>query len=390
MKQKLLALCLSGSVLFSLAACGPQPEPQPESVQPEPAQPEPAQPEAVQPPVEIGSGEGSVTIDGLEYGAGLVMGEAAEEMDSDPDREIDRAVTPIEPCFAEKLDGTPLSEAFYFYRSTLSDTYKLAYDQLRAGVLAGQKSIAMTVPVPKEDIFDIYKKVIYDGADLFWAETNGSRYYYNSQGLITEFQPGYNDLVNDLEGSKAKMEQATLEALGDMWSLPTDVEKVKYAHDYLTHVTTYDMGAPYNQTAYSPLVNGRSVCAGYSHALQYLLQKVGVPCTYIVGGVSSGGHAWNQVCLGGEYYAMDVTWDDPLGATPEQYYYNYFNITDNTLSATHVRLPISEPAPWAAGTACSYPNAFAGGAYGTDFAAINGRLPEKVSGGQMADNPYLG
>ena len=105
---------------------------------------------------------------------------------------------------------------------------------------------------------------------------------------------------------------------------------------------------------------------------------------------SGGFHAWNLVQLDGEYYAMDVTWDDPLGSPPERYKYDYFNLTDQAMSADHVRLEISASLPVAAGTACSFPNAFGGTAYGTDFASILGTMPEKVSGGAAVEkNPYL-
>lgn len=370
MKRRMLAICMAGGLMLGMAACG-------EST--------PAQQSAQ------GQENITVVIDGQEYGAGLLLGEVEGEMDSDPDREIERAPVPIAPCFGTKLDGTVLGEEFYFYRSTLDDTAKQAYDQLRGGILEGKAAITMTVPVTKEDIFDIYKKVIYDGADLFWAETNGARYRYNKSGLVTEFHPGYNDLAAEREANQEKLEAAAAEALADLWSLPTQVEQVKYAHDYLTHTVTYDLNAPYTQTAYSALVNGRSVCAGYSHAFQYLMQKMGIPCAFMLGGANGGYHAWNQVKLGEEFYAMDVTWDDPLGSPPDKYYYNYFNITDDTISATHTRMEISSPIPWARGTAFSYQNAFVGDAYGTDFDAIVGVMPQvEENSPPPADNPYLG
>ena len=48
------------------------------------------------------------------------------------------------------------------------------------------------------------------------------------------------------------------------------------------------------------------VCAGYAHAFQYCMQKLGIPAAYIVG-YAGEAHAWNLLQLGGEYYCMDVT-----------------------------------------------------------------------------------
>jgi len=376
MKTKFLSALLAAALSLSLCACGSQPSPPAESA-----------PQA-QPPQLMET----VTVDGVELGMGLQLEEEpAAAMDENPDRTIDRAVEPIRPVPAQMLDGTPLSTDLYHYRSLLDTTAQQAYDLLRAGMLKGEKKIKMTVPIKTGDIFDIYKKILYDSPELFWVQTGGMRYWHNKKDEVTFLEPGYNDLVNDIEGNTAKLEAAAAEALADIWSLPTQAEKAKYAHDYLTHSITYTFDCPYDQTAYSALVNGQSVCAGYSHAFQYLMQKMGIPCTYVLGYAAGGYHAWNLVQLDGEYYAMDVTWDDPLGSPPDRYKYNYFNLTEQAMSADHVRAGVSAALPVASGTACSFPNAFGGTAYGTDFASIVGTMPEKVSGGEAAveKNPYL-
>ena len=384
MKNKALTLLLALYTLLSIVACSSQESPAPPA--------ESKEPEAT---VQERSGQvmETVTVNGTQLGMGLRMeDEAAAAMDENPDREIDRAVEPIKPSPAASLDGTPLTNDFYYYRNTLDPVKQQAYDLLRSALLKGEKEIEMTVPIQKSDIFDIYKKVLYDSPELVWAETNGVKYWYNKQQIVTSLTPGYNDLVNDIPGTIATLEAAAAEALADMWSLPTQAEKAKYAHDYLTHHITYAFDSPYNQTAYSALVNGQTVCAGYSHAFQYLMQKMGIPCSYILGYAQGGYHSWNLVQLDGEHYMMDVTWDDPLGSPPERYIYNYFNLTEQGISVDHIRADVSAPLPVANGTACSFQNAFGGSAYGTDFAAIVGVMPEQKqdTGNETAENPYLG
>ena len=384
MKNKALTLLLALYTLWSLVACSDQAPPAPPA--------ETKEPEA---PVQEQSGQvmETVTVNGTQLGMGLRMDdEAAAAMDENPDREIDRAVEPIKPSPAVSLDGTPLTDDFYYYRNTLDPVKQQAYDLLRSALLKGEKEIEMTVPIQKSDIFDIYKKVLYDSPELVWAETNGVRYWYNKQQIVTALTPGYNDLVNDIPGTIATLEAAAAEALADMWSLPTQAEKAKYAHDYLTHHIAYTFDSPYNQNAYSALVNGQTVCAGYSHAFQYLMQKMGIPCSYVLGYAQGGYHSWNLVQLDGEHYMMDVTWDDPLGSPPERYIYNYFNLTEQGISVDHIRDVVSASLPVANGTACSFQNAFGGNAYGTDFAAIVGVMPEQKqdTGNETAENPYLG
>ena len=87
-----------------------------------------------------------------------------------------------------------------------------------------------------------------------------------------------------------------------------------------------------NQSAYSALVNGKTVCAGYSRAFQYIMNKLNITTYYVTGKSQGESHAWNIVKLGNGYYNIDLTWDDGKIIT-----YNYFNKTDYEFSKTHER-----------------------------------------------------
>lgn len=385
MKKRIISLLSAGCILMSIAACSPT-EPSPPAVDSGVIE---------QDPSTIATNTATfkeiVTVNGIERGMGLMLEEEDGAMDEIPDREIDRAVEPIKPIPDKMLDGTPLSDDFYYYRNILDATYQQAYDQLRAALLNGEAKIAMTVPVKKSDIFNIYKMVIYDSPEIFWAEATKIRYWYNQAEIVTFIEPKYNDLVADIPGNTAKFEAAAQEALADMWSLDTELEKAKYAHDYLTHTITYSLDSAYNQTAYSALVNGETVCAGYAHAFQYLMQQMGIPCSYILGYAMGGYHAWNLVMLDGDHYAMDVTWDDPLNAPPDYYTYEYFNLSDEKISFDHVRAELSDELPAAEGILYNFETAFGEGFYGTDFDSISGYLPEVIQPSEdTSDNPYLG
>lgn len=310
----------------------------------------------------------------------LAQAVAQGAMDANPNRAIKRAAEPIRQSVGCMLDGTPLGADFYLYRETLSEQYKQAYDVIRAGLLKAEPSIEMTVPVSMDDIFNIYLMVIYDSPEFFWVETTLT-YYYNYENYVTSIEPVYNDLAADIPGNTAIVEAAAARALADMWSLESDLARAKYAHDYLTQFNDYISGCRHNQDLYSSLVNGETVCAGYARAFMYLMEKMGIRCAYIVGD-AGGSHAWNLVELDGKFYNMDVTWDDPIGATPREYYYDYFNITDEQISSDHTRDELSILLPQATDTSKSFWNAY--GAYedyGTDFGAIQGVLPKTADNG---------
>ena len=324
-------------------------------------------------------GEAGVVDESLQYGSGAVLGEAEGSIDDNPTRAVRRSTTPINQTVNTMLDGTPVPADFYMYRNTLSPQYQKAYDQICAGLMNGESSIVMSVAVPADDIGSVYWSVVYDHPELFWVSAN-MNYSYNNNGLVTEIKPGY--YSGSPSEYNAEVAANVDQALADMWALGTDIDRVKYAHDYLTNTIDYthnDM----DQSAYSGFVWKQTVCAGYAKCFQYMMHKMGIPCAVLLGDAGEA-HAWNLLYLDGDYYVMDVTWDDPIGNPANTYYYNYFNITDGEISKNHTRggrgddLNISLNLPMANGTAYNFQNYYNGSAYGTNFDGINGELPEQI------------
>lgn len=252
----------------------------------------------------------------------------------------------------------------------------------------------MNVPVHYSEISDIVFSVFYDHPELFWME-NSVNYYYNNNGEVTQLTIGTNDTAGNLRAYQQAFESAVTKVLVKANTFSTDIEKVKYVHDYLTNTIDYVYNSPLNQSAYSALVLGKTVCAGYAKAFQYCMQKLGIPAAYIVG-YAGELHAWNLVKLDGEYYNMDVTWDDPISNPPTTYYYNYFNITDSAISSDHSRDELSQKLPSANGTKYNYYSWF-GDSAGSDFNdwnAINGVIPTEYghetdeNGNYIAESDY--
>ncbi len=122
----------------------------------------------------------------------------------------------------------------------------------------------------------------------------------------------------------------------------TDYQKVKAIHDYLVLNTAYDEENLKKGTipkdsysAYGLLKNRRAVCQGYALAFKLFLEYHGIEA-YIVDGTGNGDeHAWNKIKLDGQYYNVDVTWDDPVPDKKGEVSYSYFNISDEMLAADH-------------------------------------------------------
>ena len=96
-------------------------------------------------------------------------------------------------------------------------------------------------------------------------------------------------------------------------------DKIKQVHDYLIDNITYDSDSNLDMShgIYGALVNNLAVCDGYAKSFKYILDNLGISCVEVCGvGENSNGdvenHAWNYVLLNGQWYAVDVTWDDPI------------------------------------------------------------------------------
>lgn len=119
-----------------------------------------------------------------------------------------------------------------------------------------------------------------------------------------------------------------------------DFDKELALHDYIiTHCIYKDGDFPQGDdvyTAYGALVNGEAVCNGYAEAFKLLLDCVGVESRVVAGTGNGINHAWNMVFINGEWYHVDLTWDDPIpdmGA--ENTNHIYFNVTDSMMSENH-------------------------------------------------------
>ena len=120
----------------------------------------------------------------------------------------------------------------------------------------------------------------------------------------------------------------------------TDAEVVKALHDYIVNTTRYDKD--HNAASFSAngvFYNKSAVCEGYSEAMCILCYLNGIDCRIVTGyGWHEDGtcelHAWNKVKIGGTWYNVDATWDDPTGGR-DILRYDYFLVSDETLGRDH-------------------------------------------------------
>jgi len=216
----------------------------------------------------------------------------------------------------------------------LDSTLQSMYRQVYANALAGTDAFSPVVELSPSQFRTAFMAVIGDHPELFWMDTAyGCKYLSNGNCAAIYLQ--FNSTASNLEENKQKFESAADAIVQGAQALPTDYDKEVYVHDTLISKVSYNLNAPMNQSAYSALVGGQTVCAGYARAYQYMMQKLGVPCYYCTG-FAGENHAWNIVSLDDGYYNVDPTWDDTDPNT-----YDYFNKSDSDFSTNHMRKDLS-------------------------------------------------
>lgn len=189
--------------------------------------------------------------------------------------------------------------------------------------------------VQLSEAFDAY---ISDHPEVFWLKSSFEYVQYKNR---TSVKLSFNITLDELDSAKKKFNSAINDALDGAPSGVSDYELELYANDYLVKNCSYDEEAAktseiisHENDAYGALVDKKAVCEGYSRAFQLLCNKLGVDCVSISGEGNNTPHQWNSVLLDGEWYEVDVTWND-FEKEIKVPTYDYFNLTSKKFYETH-------------------------------------------------------
>ena len=172
----------------------------------------------------------------------------------------------------------------------------------------------------------------YDRPDALWLSHLQYGYKVVQSGsavkvtdVIFDFYLEYGGLERDMH--KDMMKRAE-EIAAEAGRAPDTYSKVKAVHDLLAQVNTYgDPDENLAHTAYSALIQNDAsepVCDGYAKAFKIVCGLLDIPCVL----ASSATHMWNNVKMDdGEWYNLDLTWDDSAN---DAIGYDYFLIGSQT------------------------------------------------------------
>ena len=224
-----------------------------------------------------------------------------------------------------------------FYFEQLTEEEQLIYKELYQGVDAHAEDITVHC-MDGEQAGLILHSVIYDFPEIFWTDGSSDTLTYEESHVVVK--PTYTYSLEERAVMQAEIDAEVNVILSQISAEVSEYDKIKYIYETLVRDVDYVENAPDNQNIYSTFVRKETVCAGYTKANKYLLERLGVYCIYVLGDAAEESHAWNIVRCNGVMCYVDVTWADPLFSEDvldisEEILYDYLCCSDTMLGTTH-------------------------------------------------------
>ncbi|SKB63882.1 hypothetical protein SAMN06296386_10390 [Lachnospiraceae bacterium] len=133
----------------------------------------------------------------------------------------------------------------------------------------------------------------------------------NSKGYVSKVSLSCFENEKDFDKNYADIKETVDSILSGITDDMTDADKALYLHEALINRTTAVTNAEMRDRCEAgPLLFKRGNCFGYTLAYSYLLKRAGIESVRAY----NKAHTWSVVKLDGEWYHVDVTWDDPISS----------------------------------------------------------------------------
>ncbi len=259
---------------------------------------------------------------------------------------FNRASEPIVACMSNSCYPVYGHEGAYEYHreNVLTENEKIVYDEILESYLQFRTDLSTSLDhLTVDELNNAFKAVILDHPEIFWTRTfastnifgnvNTSRiirlnYFYSKEDAIKikeEIEPKYNAIIQEAK------------------KYNTDFDKIKYVHDKLIEIGTYEDYKSDEEGDFQSFVSifrdGRTVCSGYAYAFKYIMDNLGIKSAIIADindeNSSEESHIWNAVQSDGKWYNLDITYDDQISEERGYTCYTYFMVKNEIFYLDH-------------------------------------------------------
>lgn len=246
-----------------------------------------------------------------------------------------------------KSDPSNVSDDFMIISSgstSYSQDFLNAAAEIADGALNFEEKIYISsYNIKVDDISSLFAYVRHEYPELINISNSFSYGRYQS-GIVAYVLPNY--IFDESEKDKyfTPFYSAIDNVAAQAETLNSDFLKALFVHDYLVTNSRYateiydssfdskSLEGQFIYNAYGNLVNGFSVCQGYSFAYKAIMERLSIDVDYAVSDEMN--HIWNTVTIDGNTYHTDVTFDDPIPDVIGRVYHTSFLCTDEEITAS--------------------------------------------------------
>ena len=202
-------------------------------------------------------------------------------------------------------------------------------NQAREAIRAGFYGFCDTIDISEygvspEELSFLFSSIIKDDPYLFFVDTTMS-YSFEPGGRVLTLRPSYKIRGEEVfcawELCRDWVKMMALEAM----EYTTDTERALYLHDRICRFAEYDKALE-SDNLFSFLKSGKATCQAYTLAYIAVLRECGIKASYVASDTIE--HIWNCVKIDGEWYHVDLTWDDSAATTPGSVSRRHFLLSD--------------------------------------------------------------
>lgn len=227
------------------------------------------------------------------------------------------------------------------YYAECNDSEKTVYDTVLLNLMLGHYKINYYSDIPPTEMEELISYIIKDRRltanlaikfiNIETIEMPGIGYYY-----MLKVEDG---LLDDININNYLCRLEIEEVMSKVQADWTPMEELKYYHDYVCRRTEYIKDTENCYSITGVFVDGIGTCQAYSKAFNLLCERAGYTAVEVSGYSKDQAHMWSSVCVDGDWYLFDVTWDDTIlrqtNAGDWEYSTVYFGLPEEIMNRTH-------------------------------------------------------
>lgn len=224
--------------------------------------------------------------------------------------------------------STPGTNPSGYYRNRLPERHRKHYDALLRAYRRSQETTVFPIPISQPNLARVMFSVKADHPELFWAAPTYDYWFVTPPFTDTQLvHTVRNKYVYDEDGiidAKAEMYPTVMQVAKAANEIAGERERAEFLFDWLCTSVSYQEAydaLDNSQNAVGAFVDGKTACAGFSHAYKMLCDRCGIFCIFVWGHHFLKGeeesHAWNIIGIDGKFYHVDAAssiLDAPGGA----------------------------------------------------------------------------